>query len=93
MQVEPYHWIIGRPDDPTAAAWRRKLTTIRHNYMTRFAPYDVGKAAFFDALLQHVTGRGHNDLEPGLSGSGNEAVTTAAPAIVYDFLVWRSGSA
>jgi SAM-dependent methyltransferase len=54
VQVEPYHWIVGRPDEPTAAAWRRKLTTVKHNYVTRLAPHDVGKAAFFDTLLAHV---------------------------------------
>jgi ubiquinone/menaquinone biosynthesis C-methylase UbiE len=54
QQVEPYHWIIGRPDDATAAAWTTKLQSIKHTYLTRVAPHKDDKSAFFDDFLALV---------------------------------------
>lgn len=54
VRMEPYHWIVGRPDEATCDAWRRKIATIRHAYLTRLAPHDAGKATFFDDFLAHI---------------------------------------
>jgi hypothetical protein len=54
VQVEPYHWVVGRPSATAAEAWRRKLTTVKHTYLTRIAPHDPGKGAVFDAVLDHI---------------------------------------
>ncbi len=58
QQIEPYHWIIGRPDDATAAAWTTKLHSIKHTYLTRVAPQKADKSAFFDAFLSFVMADG-----------------------------------
>lgn len=49
--VEPYHHIIGRPDERTAEAWRRKVAGIKGNYLKLF-PNKAHKADFFDAFMK-----------------------------------------
>lgn len=52
--IEPYHRIVGRPDDATAEAWKRKLSGIAHSYRTVLFPDKANLASFFDELLAFI---------------------------------------
>lgn len=52
--VEPYHWVVGKPDEATAAAWSAKLSGIKETYLTRLQPDKKHMAEFFDELLAFV---------------------------------------
>ena len=52
--IERYHRVIGAPDAPTAAAWRRKIETIRDNYVEWLFPHKAHKRWVFDALLKFL---------------------------------------
>jgi ubiquinone/menaquinone biosynthesis C-methylase UbiE len=54
QQIEPYHWIVGKPDEATTAAWSAKLRGIQETYVTRVAPDKQHMAAFFDEFLAFV---------------------------------------
>lgn len=54
QQVEPYHWIVGKPDAPTTVAWTARLEGIKETYMSRVAPDKPQMAAFFDEFLALV---------------------------------------
>lgn len=52
--IEPYHRIVGKPDERTAEAWRRKIDAIKQNYTTKLFPEKAHKAPFFDAFLDFI---------------------------------------
>jgi len=52
--IEPYHRIVGAPDPATAAAWERKIATIRDNYLHRLFPDKSRNAWVFDAFLEFI---------------------------------------
>jgi ubiquinone/menaquinone biosynthesis C-methylase UbiE len=52
--IEPYHLIVGKPDEHTGEVWRRKLEGIKRNYMSNLFPGKAGRAQFFDDLLEFV---------------------------------------
>jgi ubiquinone/menaquinone biosynthesis C-methylase UbiE len=54
QHVEPYHWIVGRPDEADAAAWTAKLNGIKETYLTRLHPDKAHMSRFFDELLAFV---------------------------------------
>jgi ubiquinone/menaquinone biosynthesis C-methylase UbiE len=53
-EIEPYHRIVGTPDPVTAAAWSRKVTTIRDNYLHRLFPGKTRNAWVFDAFMEFI---------------------------------------
>ena len=52
--VEHYHRVIGTPDPHTAAAWQRKIETIRDNYVDWLFPHKAHKRWVFDALFDFL---------------------------------------
>lgn len=54
QQVEPYHWIVGKPDEATAGAWAARLRGIKQNYVTRVAPGKTHMSTFFDECLSFL---------------------------------------
>jgi ubiquinone/menaquinone biosynthesis C-methylase UbiE len=52
--VAHYHRVLGAPDAPTAAAWRRKIETIRDNYVHWLFPQKAHKRWVFDAFLEFL---------------------------------------
>jgi ubiquinone/menaquinone biosynthesis C-methylase UbiE len=54
QQVEPYHWIVGRPDRPTSEAWTVKLGTIKQTYSSRVSQHGSLREEFFDDLLSFI---------------------------------------
>jgi ubiquinone/menaquinone biosynthesis C-methylase UbiE len=52
-EIEPYHRIVGAPDPATAAAWERKIATIRENYLRLF-PEKAHSAWVFDAFMGFI---------------------------------------
>jgi ubiquinone/menaquinone biosynthesis C-methylase UbiE len=53
-EIEPYHRIVGAPDAATAAAWHRKVTTLRDNYLQRLFPAKTRNAWVFDAFMEFI---------------------------------------
>jgi hypothetical protein len=53
-EIEPYHRIVGAPDQATAAAWDRKISTIRGNYLERLFPEKAHNAWVFDAFMEFI---------------------------------------
>ena len=53
-EIEPYHRIVGTPDPATAAAWERKIATLRDNYLGRLFPEKTHNAWVFDAFLEFI---------------------------------------
>jgi ubiquinone/menaquinone biosynthesis C-methylase UbiE len=53
-QVEPYHWVVGRPDQAAADAWTAKVHGLKENYVRRIRPDQPDMAAFFDEFLAFV---------------------------------------
>jgi ubiquinone/menaquinone biosynthesis C-methylase UbiE len=52
--VEPYHAVVGRPDEAQADAWRRKLQGLKRNYVSRLFPAKADRAHVFDDLLEFI---------------------------------------
>ncbi len=52
--IEPYHRIIGRPDDRAAEAWQRKIRGIQANYVGNLFPDKQHLAWVFDAYLEFL---------------------------------------
>jgi ubiquinone/menaquinone biosynthesis C-methylase UbiE len=53
-EIEPYHRIVGRPDERTMAAWRRRIDGLRANYLNRLFPDKTHLAWVFDAYLEFL---------------------------------------
>lgn len=52
--IEPYHRIVGRPDDETADQWRRKILGLKQNYIGTLFPQKKHMVDFFDEMLDFV---------------------------------------
>jgi SAM-dependent methyltransferase len=53
-EIEPYHRIVGRPDERTMAAWRGKVAGLRANYLDHLFPENTHLAWVFDAYLEFL---------------------------------------
>jgi ubiquinone/menaquinone biosynthesis C-methylase UbiE len=53
-EIEPYHRIVGRPDELTLALWRRKIQGLRANYLGHLLPGKTHLAWVFDAYLEFL---------------------------------------
>jgi ubiquinone/menaquinone biosynthesis C-methylase UbiE len=55
VAIEPYHRIVGRPDDETWEPWKAKINGIKTNYVNQLFPHKaVRGAAFFDVFLDFL---------------------------------------
>jgi SAM-dependent methyltransferase len=54
QSIEPYHRIVGEPDEPTAAAWTRKLQTLKQLYVQHLPAAEAEKADALDDLLAFI---------------------------------------
>jgi SAM-dependent methyltransferase len=54
QSIEPHHRIVGEPDEPTAAAWTRKLQTLKQLYLQQLPADEVEKADALDDLLAFI---------------------------------------
>ena len=54
QSIEPHHKIVGEPDEPTAAAWTRKLRTLKELYLQHLPAGEAEKAAALDDLLGFI---------------------------------------
>ena len=54
QSIEPHHRIVGEPDEPTAAAWTRKLRTLKELYLQHLPAGEAEKAAALDDLLGFI---------------------------------------
>jgi ubiquinone/menaquinone biosynthesis C-methylase UbiE len=52
--VEPYHRIVGRPDEETADQWKRKLHGLKCSYSTKLFPQKKWLHSFFDEMLEFI---------------------------------------
>jgi len=53
-EIEPYHRIVGRPDERTAAAWRLKVENLRTNYLNVLYPAKRHLAWVFDEYMRFL---------------------------------------
>jgi ubiquinone/menaquinone biosynthesis C-methylase UbiE len=53
-EIEPYHRIVGTPDERTAKAWQRKIEGLRHNYLHHLFPHKQHLAWVFDAFIAFI---------------------------------------
>jgi ubiquinone/menaquinone biosynthesis C-methylase UbiE len=54
QSIEPYHYIVGRPEGDVADQWRRKILGIKENYTTNLFPHKSHLSSFFDDLLEFI---------------------------------------
>lgn len=52
--VEPYHRIVGRPDEDVAEQWTRKLQGLKFSYSTKLFPQKTRLHSFFDEMLEFI---------------------------------------
>jgi SAM-dependent methyltransferase len=54
QSIEPHHRIVGQPDESTAAAWTRKLQTLKQLYLQHLPADEAEKADALDDLLDFI---------------------------------------
>jgi ubiquinone/menaquinone biosynthesis C-methylase UbiE len=52
--IEPYHRIVGKPDDEIADQWRRKIHGMKLNYTSKLFPQKAHLISFFDEMLAFI---------------------------------------
>ena len=52
--IEPYHHIVGKPDEEVADQWRRKINGMKANYTVKLFPEKSHLGRFFDDMLAFI---------------------------------------
>jgi ubiquinone/menaquinone biosynthesis C-methylase UbiE len=52
--IEPYHRVLGKPDEEIADQWRRKITGLKSNYTVKLFPGKAHLGRFFDDMLAFI---------------------------------------
>jgi ubiquinone/menaquinone biosynthesis C-methylase UbiE len=52
--IEPYHRIVGKPDEEIADQWRRKINGMKLNYTVKLFPDKAHLGRFFDDMLAFI---------------------------------------